>query len=66
MDGYLCLFRKQFPYSLADSVLIANITWEYILAWSRQVDYLQTLQAAIACLKVIPSAHLKQGTEIQP
>ncbi|KAG8326312.1 Rab3 GTPase-activating protein non-catalytic subunit [Homalodisca vitripennis] len=57
----LSVLRRQFPYSLADSVLLANITWEYILVWSKQVDQLQTLQAAITCLRVIPSPHLKHG-----
>ncbi|XP_054260822.1 rab3 GTPase-activating protein non-catalytic subunit isoform X2 [Macrosteles quadrilineatus] len=57
----LAELRQQFPYSLADNVLLANIAWEYVVAWTKQVDNLQSLQAAVSCLRAIPDSQLKQG-----
>lgn len=53
--------RGHFPHSLAGNVLIANLCWEYVLAWSRDADKLLYLQSALTCLSTVPSPHLKQG-----
>lgn len=57
----LANLREHFPHSLAGNVLLANLCWEYVLAWSRDVDKLPFLQSALICLSTVPSAHLKQG-----
>lgn len=53
--------REHFPHSLAGNVLIANLCWEYVLAWSRDVEKLLYLQSALTCLSTVPSPHLRQG-----
>ncbi|XP_039285376.1 rab3 GTPase-activating protein non-catalytic subunit [Nilaparvata lugens] len=57
----LTRLRECFPYSLSSDSLLANVCWEYVLAWNRDVDSLTTLLAAINCLKVIPNPHIQQG-----
>ncbi|RZF48247.1 hypothetical protein LSTR_LSTR006214 [Laodelphax striatellus] len=57
----LTKLRECFPYSLSSDSLLANVCWEYVLAWNRDADSLTTLLAAINCLKVIPNPHLQQG-----
>lgn len=53
--------REHFPHSLSGNVVIANLCWEYVLAWSRDVEKLLYLQSALTCLSTVPSPHLKQG-----
>lgn len=57
----LTKLRIHFPYSLTGNILIANMCWEYVIVWSREVDILKNLQSALSCLSVIPNPHLKQG-----
>ncbi|KAK4875899.1 hypothetical protein RN001_012321 [Aquatica leii] len=57
----LNIIRKQFPYSLDAGVLLANMCWEYAMAWQKQLHEFDYLAAAIKCLEHIPQPHLKQG-----
>ncbi|KAJ4428920.1 hypothetical protein ANN_25916 [Periplaneta americana] len=57
----LSTLKRHFPYSLSSSILLANLCWEFMLTWHRNVDELNALRAAIKCLQVIPSPHLKEG-----
>ncbi|PSN52085.1 Rab3 GTPase-activating protein non-catalytic subunit [Blattella germanica] len=57
----LSTLKRHFPYSLSSSILLANLCWEFIMTWHRNVDELEALRAAVKCLKTIPSPHLKEG-----
>ncbi|KAF5303848.1 hypothetical protein FQR65_LT08105 [Abscondita terminalis] len=57
----LNVIKKQFPYSLDAGVLLANMCWEYAMAWQKQLQEFEYLTAAIECLKNVPQPHLKQG-----
>lgn len=57
----IMLLRQYFPYSASSSVLVANLCWEYVLAWKKSVYDIKALDAALACIRAIPSSHLKQG-----
>ncbi|XP_030750579.1 rab3 GTPase-activating protein regulatory subunit [Sitophilus oryzae] len=58
---YLNLLKQQFPYSLEGSTLLANMCWEYALAWRKSMTSLDHLEAAIKCLNNILSLHIKRG-----
>ncbi|XP_063235843.1 rab3 GTPase-activating protein non-catalytic subunit isoform X2 [Bacillus rossius redtenbacheri] len=56
------LLKKHFPYSLTSSVLLANLGWEYLLSWQRNTELiLEALEAAVSCLRTVPSPHMRQG-----
>lgn len=55
------LLRKHFPYSMCGSVLIANLSWEYLLDWHKSPERIDVLNAALACLQIIPNIHVQQG-----
>ncbi|KAJ8913603.1 hypothetical protein NQ315_013425 [Exocentrus adspersus] len=57
----LNLLRKQFPYSLEASSILANMAWEYALAWRKDINDLAILEAAITCMKCIENIQIKQG-----
>ncbi|XP_017784588.1 PREDICTED: rab3 GTPase-activating protein regulatory subunit [Nicrophorus vespilloides] len=57
----LNVLRKQFPYSLEPSVLLANMCWEYALSWQKNVQNLGLLKAALQCLNQIPNLHIRAG-----
>ncbi len=50
-----------FPYSLNSNSLLANMTWEYVLAWKKTIGELKPLEAAITTLKLIRCPHVKHG-----
>lgn len=58
---HLNIIKKQFPYSLEPSILLANMCWEYALAWQKELSEFLYLEAAIRCLEHIPQTHIKQG-----
>ncbi|KAI4460588.1 rab3-gap regulatory domain [Holotrichia oblita] len=35
---HLNILRKQFPYSLNSNVLLTNMTWEYAVAWQKDIQ----------------------------
>lgn len=57
----LNILRQQFPYSLNSSALLANMCWEYCLAWQKNIEDVTLLETAIECLKRIPNCHIKCG-----
>lgn len=58
---HLNLLKDEFPYSLKASVLLCNMSWEYAVAWLKDVEDLGNLEAAYDCLSHIPEATIKQG-----
>lgn len=58
---HINLLRKQFPYSVNSSSLLTNMSWEYALAWQRDMQNLDLLQAAIRCLNCIRDVYMRQG-----
>lgn len=57
----LNLLRKQFPLSLTSSNLVTNMCWEYTLFWSKNIDELKYLDAALSCIKCIDNLTLQCG-----
>ncbi|XP_021929910.1 rab3 GTPase-activating protein regulatory subunit-like [Zootermopsis nevadensis] len=57
----LAILKCHFSYSLSSSILLANLCWEFMLAWHHNVDELNALHAAVKCLQAVPSPHLKAG-----
>lgn len=57
----LTLIKTQFPYSLSSSVLLLNMSWEYVLAWHKEITELPKLEAAMSCLNSILDTHVKKG-----
>ncbi|BES87231.1 rab3 GTPase-activating protein [Nesidiocoris tenuis] len=55
------LIRKYFPYSLTIDHLIANVCWEYVSSWAKQLDKTEFLVIGLRCLKLIPDLALKLG-----
>lgn len=58
---YLNLLKQQFPYSLESSSLIANMCWEYALAWRKDICNLEYLKAALKCMISVTNGCIKQG-----
>lgn len=57
----LSLLKHHFPYSLTSSVLLANLCWEFAMAWNKNVSELQGLDAALTVLRHIPMKHMQYG-----
>jgi hypothetical protein len=57
----LNVLKSQFPYSLEDGVILANMCWEYALAWQKDSGDLSNLEASIKCLQHIPNSHIREG-----
>lgn len=49
-----------FPYSLNSNAILANMVWEYILAW-KSVNDLRPLDSAITTLQLIRCPHIRHG-----
>ncbi|KAJ8942197.1 hypothetical protein NQ318_021084 [Aromia moschata] len=58
---YLHLLKLQFPYSLEANSLLANMAWEYALAWQKDIQNLGNLEAAIKCTTFVENIQIKQG-----
>ncbi|XP_035774523.1 rab3 GTPase-activating protein regulatory subunit-like [Anopheles albimanus] len=50
----LNILRLHFPFSLDSGQLLAQLAWEYIGAWSRNMANIACLKAGLACLHAIP------------
>ncbi|XP_014614493.1 PREDICTED: rab3 GTPase-activating protein non-catalytic subunit [Polistes canadensis] len=57
----LSLLKHHFPYSLTSSVLLANLCWEFAMAWNKNVSKLENLDAALTVLRHIPMKHMQHG-----
>ncbi|KAL7296960.1 hypothetical protein TKK_0009400 [Trichogramma kaykai] len=55
------LLKRHFPYSLTSSVLLANLCWEYVISWSKDVTQLENLEAALSILRQIPFKRIRHG-----
>lgn len=58
---YLNLLKQQFPYSLEASSLLANMCWEYALAWRKKITNLENLAAVLKCLLSISDLNIQKG-----
>lgn len=58
---HLNILKKQFPYSIDSSAILANMCWEYALTWQKDMQNLLYLDAMIKCLQLIPNSYIKQG-----
>ncbi|XP_011310795.1 rab3 GTPase-activating protein non-catalytic subunit [Fopius arisanus] len=57
----ISLLRQHFPYSLTGTVLLANLAWEFVVHWSKNVTDLEALKAALDVLRKIPSKGMRHG-----
>ncbi|XP_015117604.1 rab3 GTPase-activating protein non-catalytic subunit [Diachasma alloeum] len=57
----ISLLRQHFPYSLTSSILLANLCWEFVMHWSKNVTKLQSLEVALNILRKIPSKCMRHG-----
>ncbi|KAG8041433.1 hypothetical protein G9C98_002726 [Cotesia typhae] len=57
----MAVLKRHFPYSLTSSVLLANLTWQYVMFWSKDVARLEVLEAALTVLRQIPMKSMRQG-----
>lgn len=55
------VLKSHFPYSLTSSVLLANICWEYVMSWNKDISQLESLEAALSVLRQIPMKHMRHG-----
>lgn len=57
----LTVLKRHFPYSLTSSVLLANLGWQFVMYWSKDVTKLHVLESALAIIRLIPMKSLRQG-----
>ncbi|KAK0157715.1 hypothetical protein PV328_011418 [Microctonus aethiopoides] len=57
----LTLLKQHFPYSLTSSVLLANLCWQFVMAWSKDIAQLDIFNAALLVLQNIPMKSMRQG-----
>lgn len=57
----LHILKKQFPYSVNASALLANMCWEYALNWQKDIKDFPYLESSLKCLQHVPDVHIKQG-----
>ncbi|KAK3909217.1 Rab3 GTPase-activating protein non-catalytic subunit [Frankliniella fusca] len=55
------LLRLHFPYSLCGSVLVSNVSWEFLLEWHKAPEHVDVLNASLTCLQTVPNIHIRQG-----
>ena len=55
------MLKRHFPYSLTSSVLLANLTWEFIVSWNKDITRLDSLEAALSVLRRIPLRRARHG-----
>ncbi|XP_053612757.1 rab3 GTPase-activating protein non-catalytic subunit [Plodia interpunctella] len=58
---WLSLLCRQFPLSTASNYIIANMCWEYAMAWQKNMQKTSELKAVISCLANLSDIHLKLG-----
>jgi len=57
----MILLKRHFPYSLTSSVLLANLCWEFVMSWNKDITQLESLAAALNVLQYIPMKHMRHG-----
>lgn len=58
---WLSLLRRQFPLSSLANYVIANMCWEYAIAWQKTVQATALLEAVIHCLVHIADHYIQLG-----
>lgn len=57
----LQIMRGNFPFSLQSSKVLANMGWEYLSYWSKNLAQLEYLEAGINCLELIREKAIRQA-----
>ncbi|RVE41337.1 hypothetical protein evm_014014 [Chilo suppressalis] len=57
---WLSLLRRQFPLSTKAAYLVANMCWEYAIAWQKSMHN-DEFQSMLSCLINISDLHLRLG-----
>ncbi|CAH0702462.1 unnamed protein product [Spodoptera exigua] len=58
---WLSLLRQQFPLSTSSNYIIANMCWEYSIAWQKSMQNCELLNTVNHCLKSISDLHIRLG-----
>lgn len=58
---WLSLLRQQFPLSTSADFIIANMCWEYAMAWQKSMQDCDYLRTVVRCLKCISNVHIRLG-----
>lgn len=60
---YLHMLREHFPFSLNCGVLLGQLAWEYMCAWSKNMSNFGYFKSAVLCLATIktPDLAIKHG-----
>lgn len=53
---YFNMLRDHFPFSLNSGVLLGQLAWEYMCAWSKNMSNFGYFTSALACLAAIKTA----------
>ena len=58
---WLSLLRQQFPLSTSSNYIIANMCWEYSMAWQKSMKNCEQLETVLRCLTCISDLHIRLG-----
>lgn len=58
---WLSLLRQQFPLSTSSNYIIANMCWEYAIAWQKCMNNTALLECVIRCLMNESNHHIRLG-----
>ncbi|XP_075974743.1 rab3 GTPase activating protein [Anticarsia gemmatalis] len=58
---WLSLLRQQFPLSTSSDYIIANMCWEYAMAWQKSMQNCEYLKTVLRCLECIRNLHIRLG-----
>ncbi|KAJ8721530.1 hypothetical protein PYW07_002305 [Mythimna separata] len=58
---WLSLLRQQFPLSTSSNYIIANMCWEYSMAWQKSMKNCKQLEIVLQCLACISDLHIRLG-----
>lgn len=60
---YFNMLREHFPFSLNSGVLLGQLAWEYMCAWSKNMSNFGYFKSAVSCLTTIktPDLAIKHG-----
>lgn len=58
---WFSLLRQQFPLSTSADYIIANMCWEYSMAWQKSMQTCEFLKVVLQCLLCISDLHIRLG-----
>ncbi|KAJ0175608.1 hypothetical protein K1T71_008767 [Dendrolimus kikuchii] len=58
---WLSLLRQQFPLSTTSNYIIANMCWEYAIAWQKCMSNTTLLESVVRCLMNESDLHIRLG-----